>query len=211
MRDLDKIRDKTVLALDTRQLFFLFFGGSVAAALLFALGVVVGRKLPPSQAEPEEDPLAVLDQLGAEEEDWSFQKGLKGRAAPPPPARPGAPDPVPPPSVAPPPPPAPPLPAPDPPPAKSKRDATREAPSVEAASGRYTLQLSSFQEKDEAAEFMQALAEKGYQTYLISAEVPGRGLWYRVRLGDYATHGDALEAKAQFERKQRIIAYVLRK
>ena len=58
---------------------------------------------------------------------------------------------------------------------------------------------------------MDALVKKGYETYLVSAEVPGRGLWYRVRLGDYATHDDALTAKADFERKQRIIAYVLRK
>jgi len=241
MRDLDKMREKTVLMLDSRQLFFLFFGGSVAAALVFALGVIVGRRLPATETTPEEDPLAMLDQLGAEEETLSFQKGLKGRAAAPlprpapeapsseaganAPEPPGSPRHEPEPAVA-----APvaaaqtPAPA-DPPMAPQaaapgqgspsrRRSASPPAPSDAAPSddsGRFTLQLSSFQEKDEAAEFMKVLEGKGYQTYLISAEVPGRGLWYRVRLGDYANHDEALEAKAEFERKQRIIAYVLRR
>jgi len=247
MRDLDKLRDKTVLALDSRQLFFVFFGGSVAAALLFALGIIVGRKLPPQEASVEEDPLAMLDQLGAEEETLSFQKGLKGRAqapvAAPSPAPEPAPSPMPaarapepaaqaPPAVPsapgseehrpvqrePEPAASPAAPGPDrPAPERARRERPKApepqrdsaVPTTEA--GRFTLQLSSFQEKGEAEEFMQALGKKGYQTYLVSAEVPGRGLWYRVRLGDYGAHADALAAKSEFERKQRIIAYVLRK
>jgi septal ring-binding cell division protein DamX len=252
MRDVDRLKDKTVLALDSRQLFFVFFGGSVAAALLFALGILVGRRLPAEDPGVEEDPLAMLDQLGAEEEALSFQKGLKGRATPPPPPpaapaaeagaarEPEAPvEPPKPPAQQGPPAPEPRPAAPAPTAARSttpaaeavaadspaKPTARRSAapppapaepppgPSPAAASpaGRFTLQLSSFQEKGEAAEFMGALGKKGYETYLISAEVPGRGLWYRVRLGDYPTHDDALAAKAEFERKQRIIAYVLRK
>jgi DedD protein len=217
MRDLEKMKDKTVLAVDGRQLFFLFFGGSVAAALLFAAGVMVGRRLPlQDPGAGEEDPLAMLDQLGSEEEDLTFQKGLKGHPVPVPPA-PAANPPAAPaageiPSAAPRPdaaPTAPPTPRPKnaPPPPSLPATGTVE----DSGGGRFTLQLSSFQEKGEAAEFVKALSDKGYPAYVISAEVPGRGLWYRVRLGDYATHGEALEAKADFERKQRIIAYVLRK
>jgi DedD protein len=76
---------------------------------------------------------------------------------------------------------------------------------------RYTLQLSSFQDRGEAQSFFDQLKASGYQPYIVEADVPGRGTWYRVRLGDYDTYGDALAAKKKFEDKQQIIAYVTKR
>ena len=45
MRDADRFKDKIEVSLDSRQIFFLFFGGAVAACLVFVLGVMVGRRL----------------------------------------------------------------------------------------------------------------------------------------------------------------------
>jgi hypothetical protein len=45
MRDLQHWKDKVELSLDGRQLFFLFFGGAIGACLLFALGVMTGRRI----------------------------------------------------------------------------------------------------------------------------------------------------------------------
>ena len=72
----------------------------------------------------------------------------------------------------------------------------------------YTLQLSSFQERAEADSFYGQLTAAGYSPYIVEAEVPGRGIWYRVRLGNFESYNDAITAKKDFEAKQKIIAYV---
>jgi DedD protein len=72
--------------------------------------------------------------------------------------------------------------------------------------GHFTLQLSSFQDKAEAEAFAQKFA--GERPYLVVSEIPGKGTWYRVRVGDYATSKDAVTAKESFEKKHSVIAYV---
>jgi cell division septation protein DedD len=72
----------------------------------------------------------------------------------------------------------------------------------------FTLQLSAFPDKSDADEFMHKMQAAGYKAFLVASEVPGKGLYYRVRVGDYATRQAAVDAKSEFERKQRIIAYV---
>lgn len=76
------------------------------------------------------------------------------------------------------------------------------------AKGHFTLQLSAFATKAEASDFVRRLRESGYKPYVIESVVPGKGLMYRVRLGDYQTREGALSAKGDFERKQKIVAYV---
>ena len=75
--------------------------------------------------------------------------------------------------------------------------------------GRFALQLSSFQDKAEAEAFAQKFA--GERPYMVVSEIPGKGTWYRVRVGDYATAKDAIAAKDSFEKKHSVIAYVAQK
>ncbi len=86
------------------------------------------------------------------------------------------------------------------------------APKSEPAStaGKFTLQLSAFQDQAEAEAFLATVKQAGYRAYVVSAEVEGKGTFYRVRLGNYATYDDAVAAKAEFERKIPKIAYVTR-
>ena len=46
---------------------------------------------------------------------------------------------------------------------------------------------------------------------MIVSEIPGKGTWYRVRVGDYASAKDAIAAKDSFEKKHNVIAYVAQK
>ncbi len=104
-------------------------------------------------------------------------------------------------------------------PSKTKQGETKESkpaiiPVVAAAGdskskGRYALQLSSFQDKGEAEAFAQKF--DGEHPYIVVSEIPGKGTWYRVRVGDYATAKDALAAKQSFEKKHSVIAYVAQK
>lgn len=72
--------------------------------------------------------------------------------------------------------------------------------------GRFTLQLSSFQDRDEAAAFAKRFASE--RPYVVVSDIPGKGTWYRVRVGDFATAKDALAAKSNFEKKHSVIALV---
>jgi len=79
-----------------------------------------------------------------------------------------------------------------------------------AAGPRFTLQLSAFPERADAEEFMRKIQSAGYKPFLVASEIPGKGTFWRVRVGDYASKQAAADAKIEFERKQRMIAYVAR-
>jgi len=74
---------------------------------------------------------------------------------------------------------------------------------------RFALQLSSFQTKAEAEAFAQKFEAE--HPYMVVSDIPGKGVWYRVRVGDYASAKDALVAKQSFEKKHSVIAYVAQK
>lgn len=81
MREMHKWKDKVELNLDNRQIFFLFFGLSVVGCFVFALGVMVGRRVevgPSGEvAALSADSLSILDGHGEVETQLSFQQGLK--------------------------------------------------------------------------------------------------------------------------------------
>lgn len=85
------------------------------------------------------------------------------------------------------------------------------SPRVEAANGAFTLQLSSFQDRSEADQFVAKLRTRGYAPKLVRAEIPGRGTWYRVRVGRYIDWDSALQAKQRIESQVKVIAYVARR
>jgi cell division septation protein DedD len=73
--------------------------------------------------------------------------------------------------------------------------------------GRFTLQLGSFPDRAEAEAFAQRFSAQS--SYVIASEIPGKGTWYRVRVGDYASAKDAIAAKSAFEKQHSVIAYVV--
>ena len=62
-------KDKIEVSLDGRQIFYLFFGGSVIVGMVFVLGVMVGRRVEArghvdhARTSAVTDPLAALDRL----------------------------------------------------------------------------------------------------------------------------------------------------
>ena len=49
----------------------------------------------------------------------------------------------------------------------------------------FTVQVSSFPTVEEAGAFAKQLERKGFEPYITAAEIPGRGTWHRVRVGNY--------------------------
>ncbi len=267
MKENHTSKDGVELFLDNRQIFLLFFASVVILGLVFALGVVVGKKMLTSPSPPPPvDPLALLDQTGnvdsfssnltfhdeltvdkkqkrkaskavstpAKQLDSKKQKTKSEHALPPavaasrgqsvkktsakriqghtslmtspdstPKKEPTAEQ-------------------------KTRSEKQKAKPASDMKSGHgteplasnpsdkttgslFTLQLSSFQDRAEAERFIQNLRVSGMKPFIITANIPGRGIWYRVRLGEFKSWEEAAQAKEKIEKEQKIIAYVAKK
>jgi DedD protein len=217
LRDVERWKDQIEVRLDTRQVFFLFFGSAVVACMLFVLGVIVGKRIESrgrADALEVQDPLAALDRAHqpplvvgpvAPPAELTFPKALAKPAVPP--SRtfvasklvPSAPKLI---ALA----PRPVAAAPKPLPLVPRPVALGPKPVADAskAKGRYTLQLSAFPTRDEA----EAFAGKFDGTFILPTDVPGKGTWFRVRCGNFSTYQEATAAKATFEKTNKVIALV---
>jgi cell division septation protein DedD len=93
---------------------------------------------------------------------------------------------------------------------KDGKDTKDKADAKAEAKVRYTLQLSSFQDKGEAQSFLDDLKAAGFEATLTEANVDGKGTFYRVRLGNYRSLEAANDAKAELERTAKKTAQVMR-
>ncbi|NNB95834.1 SPOR domain-containing protein [Corallococcus exiguus] len=81
-------------------------------------------------------------------------------------------------------------------------------PSEAVKGGAFTLQLSAFQSRQDADRFAARLRDKGYAPYILTAEVSGKGTWYRVRMGSFASKEAAGRYLTDFKRETQLDAYV---
>jgi cell division septation protein DedD len=75
--------------------------------------------------------------------------------------------------------------------------------------GGYQLQVSSFRTEGEAQAFADQLRARGHKAYSLQAHVPGRGTWYRVRIGPFATQHAASQYRASFEAREHVVPFVV--
>jgi cell division protein FtsN len=73
------------------------------------------------------------------------------------------------------------------PPTTKKEEATKPSAEQEI----YFIQVASFKEKETAEGLRNRLAKKKYEVHVTPVQIEGLGLWYRVRLGGYATLQEA--------------------
>ena len=189
-RESELYKDKIEVSLDGRQIFYLFFGGAVIVGLVFVLGVMVGRRVEARghvdrvKTQPAIDPLAALDRLEGGN-GLSFQGALRGAETPKPdvekqideralvheeptPAKPVKAEPKPEPKAE----------AKPEPKAEAKPEPKAEAkaeskpePKPEPKP-RFTLQLSSFQDRSEAEAYLTQLKANGSASaYVTEAEI----------------------------------------
>ncbi|MCY1046923.1 SPOR domain-containing protein [Corallococcus sp. bb12-1] len=81
-------------------------------------------------------------------------------------------------------------------------------PAEAVKGGAFTLQLSAFQSRPDADRFAARLRDRGYAPYILTAEVPGKGTWYRVRMGSFASKEAAGRYLTDFKRETQLDAYV---
>ncbi len=199
MRDEGRLKERFTLSLDGRQVASIVVGSLVVLAAVFVLGFQVGRQIGMREARPEvapADPLAALDapsprpDAGEPPPRLSYHEALTRPAEPP---RPPPPSPKPAPAPAAQPSPAPPAAAAPAAQAPAPVEASAPARSAPAASappaGAFAIQVGASQDRAEADRI--AAKFRGHGPRVVEATVPGKGRWYRVKVGAFETRDEA--------------------
>ena len=81
-----------------------------------------------------------------------------------------------------------------------------ESPS-EALKKRFSLQICSFRNRLKAEKIVEELKREGYPGYVVSKDLGEKGVWFRVRIGEFETKEEAeeIEQKVKQEYKDSFI------
>lgn len=83
-----------------------------------------------------------------------------------------------------------------------------EQAAAKGPSGAFSVQVAASQNRADAEAKVGRLKAKGYSPYIVTAEVPGRGTWFRVRLGSFPTREAASHYLDDFRRETHLDAFV---
>jgi len=75
--------------------------------------------------------------------------------------------------------------------------------------GRYTLQVVSYDDPQEAQVFASALRKRGHTAYVTIGKVEGRGTHWRVRIGPFDTRQEAQSYRTTFEREEGMNTFIV--
>lgn len=73
--------------------------------------------------------------------------------------------------------------------ASEKKPAEKSKP--QPADKPYTIQVAAFKSDQDAVKLVAELKQKGFSAYRAIGKVPGKGIWYRVRVGEYTNRDEA--------------------
>jgi cell division septation protein DedD len=76
--------------------------------------------------------------------------------------------------------------------------------------GRYTLQVISYRDPQEAQVFASALRKRGHAAYVTTGTVEDRGTHWRVRIGPFETRQAAQAYRTTFEREEGMNTFIVR-
>jgi cell division septation protein DedD len=81
----------------------------------------------------------------------------------------------------------------------------------EGHDGDYTVQVISYDSPEGAHAFAAGLRARGHRSFVMRADVEGRGTVYRVRIGPFHTQAEAATYRRQFEETERMSTIVVRR
>lgn len=73
---------------------------------------------------------------------------------------------------------------------------------------RYTLQIAAYQEKEMAEGDIKKMKRQGYAAFLVAFDLPGKGTWYRVRLGSFSSKASAEKLQKEVRAKVGISPFI---
>jgi len=77
--------------------------------------------------------------------------------------------------------------------------------------GEFTLQVISYESPEPAHAFAEGLRARGHSAFVVKADVPGRGRYYRVRIGPFESRWKAERYRRNFEEEERMNTFVIRR
>jgi cell division septation protein DedD len=75
--------------------------------------------------------------------------------------------------------------------------------------GKYTVQLGASQSRMEALQLASRSSTAGLKAYVAEARLPGKGVWYRIRVGAFPDKAAAERYRRDIERELRTSAVVM--
>jgi len=76
--------------------------------------------------------------------------------------------------------------------------------SAPASKAQYVIHVGSFKVKDNAFGLKDRLAEKGYSALCQFVSIPGKGDWYRVRVGNYSSRQEAEQTAIKLQAEEKL-------
>jgi cell division septation protein DedD len=219
MRDHQRLREKIELTLDDRQVAALAVGALLLLAGVFALGLLVGKQLARSASQPAAiGDLAALDAQRADSRNAqrppagspiapaqgtteALHERVPGSSKPAPAVGAAKAKEMPPPPAA--------VAMPPAQPVVVRPSQSAALPSPPAEPGKFTVQLGASQDRAEALQLASRATAAGLKPYVVEARLPGKGVWYRVRVGAFADRGAADRYRRDVERETRTSAAVM--
>jgi len=75
---------------------------------------------------------------------------------------------------------------------KSTKGKVAAVKKTHAAGPIYTIQAASVKDPKDADQLVQKLKKSGYPAYRAIGKIPGKGIWFRVRIGKYKSKSEAM-------------------
>lgn len=75
--------------------------------------------------------------------------------------------------------------------------------------GRYSIQVGSFPKLEEANAEVDRWKARGYDAFMMIADIPDRGRWYRIRIGAFGSRPEATTYMQEFSDREKIDALVV--
>ena len=85
-------------------------------------------------------------------------------------------------------------------PAKKKGEGSAVA-RTNATGPVYTIQAASVKDPKDADRLVQKLKKSGYPAYRVIGKIPGKGIWFRVRIGEYKRKSEALSVMNKMKKE----------
>ena len=83
---------------------------------------------------------------------------------------------------------------------KSGPQASASSNKIEPANRPFTIQVAAFKTAGDANDLVAKLKQKGFAAYLKFDKVPNKGIWYRVRVGEYKNKAEAGSTMAKLKK-----------
>lgn len=69
---------------------------------------------------------------------------------------------------------------------------------------RFTVQIASYPDRSMAEEEMKKMKKRGYAAFIVSSELPDKGMWHRVRLGSFTNKASAEKLAKELRAKENL-------